>query len=671
MERSRALGETATVICMLMRLLPLLAASASLLSGVAAPMQWDWIQPLPHRQNWIDLTAGTNGFVCLTEGYGGRFIYHSTNGTNWEIAITPQMSGYTLKRVKFLNGNFIAVGNRDTILSSTDGVDWQTRHTDPAGTLLWDITYGNGTYVAVGYNSEALFSKDLKTWTPLDFPKGSSLLNVEFGNGVFLAVASSGIIYRSSDGRVWETLPWPAGFSLDVSSSFESGFAFHNGVFVLSQGGGTITTSDGANWNFGPNIFYRKITATDSGFVASSGDSLAISADGIHWQTTLSIPNNSGALFPAVAKLNNMWLAGGASGALYGSTDGQTWNAIVGPVDYSQSEVAYANGKFIRYGSEPGNFISNDGSNWTHNSNAPALTALAGGNRLWVGITPENKAAISPDALSWREVSLPAQAYGELLFANGSFISAADGGVLISTDGEHWDLVSIPNINSIRLIGFQNGVFAAVSDASQPLTSADGRNWTIHAANSASKAQFYAAGNGHFIGIGTSGLGPGEVTLSTDGVNWQRQSLTSGSTFPFTGLAFGGGNFVMIDNSGGIYSSTNGLDWTGGPQAAQPFTGAAYAPGTWVVTGGDSILRSTAMMAARATAKLQLTQSNLANWTLMVTGSPGEHWQIESAVSLTAPWQLFQTVDIPVTGTTTVPLTPQQTAAFFRAVIQP
>src|SRR6185436_1467898 len=112
-----------------------------------------------HRQSWIDLASGTNGFVGLTEGYGGRQIYHSIDGDEWEVAQVAPNAG--LKRLKFLNGHYFAVGNQETILTSPDGYDWQARNTNAAGSVLFDVAYGNGAYVAVGYNSVALWSKDL------------------------------------------------------------------------------------------------------------------------------------------------------------------------------------------------------------------------------------------------------------------------------------------------------------------------------------------------------------------------------------------------------------------------------------------------------------------------------------------------------------------------------
>src|SRR5215211_2548842 len=95
---------------MFARLLSLLIAVAAIATRAAAPTQWEWIQPQPHRQNWIDLAVGPNGFVGITEGYGGRTIFHSATGDQWEAANTPSLRQWSLKRVKYVNGNYIALG---------------------------------------------------------------------------------------------------------------------------------------------------------------------------------------------------------------------------------------------------------------------------------------------------------------------------------------------------------------------------------------------------------------------------------------------------------------------------------------------------------------------------------------------------------------------------------
>jgi hypothetical protein len=266
---------------------------------------------------------------------------------------------------------------------------------------------------------------------------------------------------------------------------------------------------------------------------------------------------------------------------------------------------------------------------------------------------------------------LPSHANGQIIFGNGAFVIATDGGVMLSSNGMKWEVKQIPSINSVRLIGFENNIFAARGDAFQPLTSSDGLTWQIHDAQPEANAQFFAAGNGRFIGIGGGGMGSGSVSWSVDGAHWQRQPLMSGSTYVYTGLEFGGGSFVMLDNAGGIFSSADGITWTGSRQAPQTFTGAAYGNGVWLVVGGDSILRSSQTMAAKSVVTLQLTRTDSSTWSVIVNGSAGERWQIQSTSGFNTDWTLLQTVEIPIAGKISVPLSLNQSMGLFRAVIQP
>src|SRR5207237_9137817 len=175
---------------------------------------------------------------------------------------------------------YVAVGHRETVITSSDGYDWEIRNTNAAGSTFYDIAYGNGAYVAVGYNSVTLWSKDLKTWSPIEFPRMYSLLNVEFGNGFFLAVANSGNIYKSVDGRIWTSSPWPQSCGFADAARFDSGLAFNNGIFVLSGRDGTATSADGVNWTIINKTFLGRIVPADSGFLACGPGVLAISIDG-------------------------------------------------------------------------------------------------------------------------------------------------------------------------------------------------------------------------------------------------------------------------------------------------------------------------------------------------------------------------------------------------------
>ncbi len=59
------------------------------------------------------------------------------------------------------------------------------------------MTYGNGTFVAVGRNGTILTSRDRVNWTEQISPTNNQLKGVTYGNGRFVAVGIYGTILTS------------------------------------------------------------------------------------------------------------------------------------------------------------------------------------------------------------------------------------------------------------------------------------------------------------------------------------------------------------------------------------------------------------------------------------------------------------------------------------------
>lgn len=649
---------------MFLRLLTLLA-SASLSFGTA-PTQWEWAQPTPHRQDWRDLATGPNAVVGITDGLGGRDIYRSTNGESWERVPSPKTAG--LSRLIYAGGNYVAVGNNGGILSSMDGYDWQARRENDPGSYLLDVAFGNGKFVTVGYNAVAYYSSNLKDWKKLNWGSGFTLPEIEFGNGVFLAFGAK--FLRSVDGEMWTELPIPQDVPAFRYFHWDIGFAFHKGKFFVSGPNGTACSTDGSSWTQVNDREYRRLVSTPEALYGMGPSCLDRSIDGEYFTRIIDLPNWAGSpQLKCAASFNGRATALGESGLYFSSSDGATWTELLQPIDYTRSRIAYGNGLFIRYGAEEGNFTSSDGETWQSHPAAPALEELAYGNNTWVGITPDNEAAISQDGLAWTLNPLEAAAQGSILFAGDKFVAATEGGVLVSADGQAWERATIPGAESVRLIGFQNGKFCAMTEASAPATSADAIHWTVHPAQPDMKAHFYAAGNGRFIGISGYDMGVSSLAWSTDGVTWQRQSLASGSTHVFTSLTFADSFFVMTDKRGGIYYSTDGVTWRGRQEAPQELTGSVFGNSAWIAIGGDSILRATPQFTAKSAATLQLVHSNASTWNLVVSGSAGEKWQLQSAADVNGEWSNTQVVEIPLAGKVTLPMPGANACHFFRAVV--
>ena len=140
----------------------------------------------------INSVAYGNGIFVAVSNTNG--ITTSTDGITWTQR-TSNVSG-NLYSVRYLNGNFIAVGTGANggaggITTSTDGITWTKRTTPGTGnsTDLRDVTYGNGYYYAVGmFNTtgNGYYSANLTTWVGTNIPAGSNLYMAYYINNTFV-----------------------------------------------------------------------------------------------------------------------------------------------------------------------------------------------------------------------------------------------------------------------------------------------------------------------------------------------------------------------------------------------------------------------------------------------------------------------------------------------------
>ena len=152
-----------------------------------------------------------------------------------------------LYEVTYGNGLFIAVGEQGIILSSEDGRNWRKTITRKTATLH-GVTYHDGLYVTVGYDHGAaggsfiFISLDGYSWTLQRTSGISEYLNsVTYGNGLFVAIGWRNI-FTSKNGLDW------------IESKIESKSRFHgitygNDEFIaVGIKGNMISSSNGKIW---------------------------------------------------------------------------------------------------------------------------------------------------------------------------------------------------------------------------------------------------------------------------------------------------------------------------------------------------------------------------------------------------------------------------------------
>ncbi|HSU54970.1 MAG TPA: hypothetical protein VLT36_13005, partial [Candidatus Dormibacteraeota bacterium] len=201
---------------------------------------------------------------------------------NWTK--TPVLTNYgygygsAVTAAAYANGRYVTVGSvgggdGGFIQTSEDGTDWTDRRSLNSFLLnLYDVTFANGTFVAVGYDyyfgTNLFHSTNGIHWFGEGNPNVGNMYGVTYGNGLFVAVGdgqrpqliqggggtTNGNIFTSPDGSNWTMRKTP-GVGNPNYTLF--GVAFGNGRFVAigqNNGGSTnyaFGSINGTTWGLG------------------------------------------------------------------------------------------------------------------------------------------------------------------------------------------------------------------------------------------------------------------------------------------------------------------------------------------------------------------------------------------------------------------------------------
>lgn len=240
-----------------------------------------------------------------------------------------------------------------------------TARTMPVGGGWISTAYGNGVFVAVGFNSSnAASSTDGITWTTRTLPSISNWYGVAFGNGVFVAVSTSAtaMVATSTDGITWTQRTTPLGSNYSV--------CFGDGKFVtVGNGGGSMVSTDGINWTSGSFANTAVDVVYGNGVFVAIFDALSntcsVSTDGLTTTATGTMPATTnyyaiefgGGFFVAISRISGTMAAR--------STNGIDWVSSILPTTAIWQNITYGNNSFLAIGTTTAGATSPDGLTWT------------------------------------------------------------------------------------------------------------------------------------------------------------------------------------------------------------------------------------------------------------------------------------------------------------------
>ncbi len=293
---------------------------------------------------WVSNTVGTAGSATSSAtvtrhsglniiGSNAGGIYTSPNDTGRTTTFSSDSEAMYGVGWDADGNQFVAVGTRQTIRTSPDGITWTTRNTGGSASLF-GITRGGGQLVVVGHGSQALTSPDGITWTVQSLPaelSASTLQGVAWGNNLYVAVGGDKIV-TSPDGETWTIQTT----GLDGTEYF-SDVAWNGSVWAVTgyQFDATTgvvlnslwTSPDGVTWTsrevgIEDYDLLESIASNGSVFVATSFQSIVTSVDGINWSV---MQTNAGAA--ASTWSGSEFVLAGWTGDVLSSTDGMSWSS--------------------------------------------------------------------------------------------------------------------------------------------------------------------------------------------------------------------------------------------------------------------------------------------------------------------------------------------------------
>ena len=145
---------------------------------------------------WEDTT---NQFIAV----GSNASFTSTDGVSWIKNGDIGAGGYS-GQIASGGGKLVAAGGSGVVYSLDHGATWNdATNTNPWGDLR-GVAYGNGMWVAAAYDMSLTYgitsSADGITWTNQPIFTSDRLWDLEFGNGTFIARGVNGGTYVSTTG---------------------------------------------------------------------------------------------------------------------------------------------------------------------------------------------------------------------------------------------------------------------------------------------------------------------------------------------------------------------------------------------------------------------------------------------------------------------------------------
>lgn len=342
--------------------------------------------------------------------------------------------------------------------------------------------------------------------------------------------------------------------SIWLSDGTESGAIWHSrdGIQWTEALGLPATASQAIRVVYGEGLFEEAWEVE-----SDERQSIALfSTDGIHWSRS-KIERLRTARPSSLLLHNGRFRYCSGLGAIFESRDGYEWSRLSPELQLVSTTGMGINGETTVIVEAFGEILrsSNNGQDWTTIAKPGnvGLSEIAVADGLFVAVGNQGTVLTSVDGLEWKHqktgVSLALKRIQR--FAGEWWVFGANGSIFISVDAQSWKVISSPSPELVSVAGSEKGYVALGPDVIG--YSPDGLNWDFQRATNGSSVAY---GNGLFVAASD------RLRISGDGIHWTNvdlgEPLVGGEVFS------GQSRFLVLSTSNYItygFISTNGTQW--------------------------------------------------------------------------------------------------------------
>jgi hypothetical protein len=541
-----------------LKLVVLVAASATAVTASAQTCDWRWVNPMPPRADIYRLKHEVNAFVGV--GAAGTII-RSSDGYSWQTVASG--ADGDLLGVDWGAGVFVAVGE-GVVLRSPTGQVWTTVYTDPDAVLV-DVEFSASRFVAVGdgLDGRLLTSAFGVEWELVPAPwTGAADAITGADVGFYVAVGTE--IWYSANGFDWElegevpasasAIPGEArdkktGDDLFDLDRVDLGWT---GSRLLWSGGSELWTRDEkGDWSLAAALGGCQPWSDWLGLASGSGWAVASGISGcptpyLDPAVTIIVSVDGGVTFrppwedelggfPAIARYGSRWVAAGAFGDVVTSSNGSTWACLSGGC----SSLACADDLVD---------IAADDDRWLA---AGGVGLCDGGLKRRAGGTTASRLP----AGGWSIHPQPTDRFRGVASNGDGLIAVGDGWIGHSDDGESWLTEASPDDAVLHAVASGEGWVVAAGPGGDLYVGDGDKTWFKPFLYVTEDLERVVWDGGRFLVLGRGGV----ILSSLDAMNWSEALTATGADL--WGAAKGPDGWIAVGDGGTVLASIDGEVW--------------------------------------------------------------------------------------------------------------